>query len=170
MPPVKTKQKPQSKPKKGNSALIIFIVIILILLVGAGGFFFSPIIKEKLKNRIKPPITREQPVVTDTIPPVTQDTVMVVEQISEVHKTESSSSVPEGFYIIVGSYRQRYNADNLLEKLKKDIEVNILYFEELGLHRVSTGEYETIHKAYNDLFSIRDIDGCENAWVLEVIR
>lgn len=155
-----TAQKPKDEDQPNNAARVI-VLIILIIGIGVGSYFLYPIVKAKFFT--KPvEVVEELPTVTEVIeeqPPVTE--------VLEPFRQESSSSVPKGFYIIVGSYRIKSNADHLVTKLKKDIELKVLFFEELGLYRVSAGQYDNIHKAYNDLYSIKDLDGCTNAWVLE---
>ncbi len=169
MPPVRPKpqqqpNKPKAAPSSGNSKTVIILLAALVI-CAVGGYFLYPIIKDALEK------SRPQQVITaPTVPEVVPvDTVQtkIAEPEPIPHKIESVSSVPKGFYIIVGSYQKKYNADNLVKSLKKDVELNVLHFQELGLYRVSAGRYDNIHKAYNDMISIKDLDGCTNAWVLE---
>ena len=167
MPPVnrpRPGQRPRTQPKKStsnNSSLGIIIVIALLALIAIGYFVVYPLIK---KSEVRP-------VVVDTIESTPIDTTeTIIPEIKEpqiIVKQESSSSVPKGYYIIVGSFRDKNNADNMAKNTRKDIELKIYYFEEIGMYRASAGYYDNIHKAYNDTYSIKDIDGCSNAWVLE---
>ena len=97
-------------------------------------------------------------------------TATIIPEIEEpqiIVKQESSPSVPKGYYIIVGSFRNKNYADIMVRNIRKDIELKVYFFEEIGMYRVSAGYYDNIHKSYNDTYSIKDIDGCANAWVLE---
>ena len=163
MPPVnilihKPQAQTQKKASGSNSALGILIVIAVLAIVAVGYFAGYPFL-QKLMNP-QPTAIKESPL-ADT----TKVVIPVVEEI--VVQQELSTSIPKGYYIIVGSFRNKNNADNMVQNVKKDIELNVLYFKELELHRVSAGYYDNIHKAYNDIYSIKDLDGCADAWVLE---
>ncbi len=168
MPPVnkprpgqKTQVQTTKKSTNSNSTIIGIIIVIAVLALIAVGYFVGyPMLK---KSREARPVTNivETPVDTTTvIPPVVENPEIIVKQ-------ESSSSVPKGYYIIVGSFRNQNNADKMVKNIRKDIKLEVLSFEELGLYRVSAGHYDNIHKAYNDTYSVKDLDGCANAWVLE---
>ncbi len=166
MSPVRTKQLPQSqKPKKqSDQTQTIAIIICVIVLIGAfiAAYFFYPPFGNLFKKQ------KEVVMVIDTLPQMPVDTLQhTIDSELVPHKTESNSSVEKGFYIIVGSFQQKQNAYNMANKHKKDVDLTVVYFEELGLYRVSAGRYDNIHKAYNDTYSIKDIDGCSDAWVLE---
>jgi len=153
---------PAQPPKKStganNNKLGFLIVISGLALVAAGYFVGYPLIQ-----RFKKP----QPVVIWQNPSVDTTKVIIPEVEEIVVQQELSTSIPKGYYIIVGSFRNKNNADNIVHQIKKDIELNVLYFKEEELYRVSAGYYDNIHKAYNDIYSIKDLDGCADAWVLE---
>jgi len=152
--------KPQAQTQKkssgSNSALGILIVIAVLAIVAVGYFVGYPFV-QKLMN--------PQPTAIKESPPA--DTTKVVIPVVEEIVVQQKLSIPKGYYIIVGSFRNTNNANNMVQHTKKDLELNILFFEELGLYRVSAGYYDNIHKAYNDIDSIKDLDGCADAWVLE---
>ena len=170
MPPVNrprthANQRPQRQPKKltsKNSSLVIIIVLVIIALIAIVFFFGYPLInKSEAAHPVIIDTTESTPVdTTETIIPIIEEPQIIVKQ-------ESSSSVPKGYYIIVGSFRDKNNADNMAKNIRKDIELTIYFFEEIGMYRVSAGQYDNIHKAYNDTYSVKDLDGCANAWVLE---
>ena len=166
MPPVPPRlqtQKPKPEKKQTGNKVALIIITVVVLIVGAGiaAYFFYPPFGELFRK------TPEQQIVD---PPIEEpEEEEEPEPVLQPQKQESSSSVDKGFYVIVGSYRLKSNADNLVKTCRKDIELQVLYFEELGLYRVSAGKYDNIRKAYNDTYSIKDLDGCENAWVLENI-
>jgi hypothetical protein len=165
MPPVnrpRPGQKPRAqtpkKPSGSNStATGIIIAVAVLALVAAGYFVGYPLL---LKNsQPATAIIIEPPADTAVItPPVVEDIAV---------KQESSSSVPTGYYIIVGSFRNEANASRMVTNCSGDIQLQVLYFAETGFYRVSAGHYDSIHKAYNDTYSVKDLDGCANAWVLE---
>ncbi len=164
IPSTRPQQTPASKSgqgKKNNTGSVVAIVFIAAIALGVIAYFVYPKIQGMLQKTPEPIIVEELPEMEEIIPEE-----LIVEDIKPA-KIESTSSVPKGFYIIVGSYRVKNNADVLVKNIRKDIEAEVLYFPELGLYRVSTGKYDNIHKAYNDMFSIKDLDGCANAWVLE---
>ncbi len=166
MPPVRPRPQPNTtQPKTGkkqpvNPTTIIIGVIALLVVVIVGSFFLFPSIQKHFRKTPTQVIVEEPPV---------EEIKVVEEPVEELKplKQESSSSVPKGFYIVVGSYRIKNNADRMVKNRSKDIELKVLFFDELGLYRVSAGHYDNIHKAYNDMYSIKDLDGCSNAWVLE---
>lgn len=172
MPPVRRPRpqpvKPEKTAKGSNNITTIIIIIIILIACGVGGYFLYPVVKNELekRNRQELPPPPVQEVVQDTVPQVTE--TVPVEDIKP-DKRESSPSVDRGFYIIVGSFQNKNYAESMVRRLKKDVDLTVLHFPELGVYRVSAGKYESIHKAYNDKYSIKDIDGCENAWVLENI-
>ena len=159
MPPLKRpvpKQKQGTNPQKKSSNHItigIIVVIIVLLILAAGGYFYiyPRIIQQKKATT--------NIIISDTIKITPIDTIPKIVESEIVVQQESTSSVPKGYYIIVGSFREKNNAENLLKKVRKDIELNVYYFEEIGLYRASAGHYDNIHKAYNDAYSIKDIDG-----------
>ena len=165
MPPVNrtraVRRPPQNQPKKStsnNSSLGIIIVIAIIAIIAIGYFYGYPLLKKSKEVH---------PVVVDTPVDTTETVIPVIEEPQIIVKQESSSSIPKGYYIIVGSFRNKNYADIMVKNTRKDIELQVHYFEELGVYRVSAGRYDNIHKAYNDTYSVKDIDGCGNAWVLE---
>ncbi len=171
MPPVRPRpqaQKPKSEknPAGSGNTTTIVVIIILLLLIGGGiaAYFLYPPFQNFFRK------TPKETIVTEPAP---KDTVVIEEAppIEELkpQKQESSNSAPKGFYIIVGSYRNQSYANKMVKNCSKDIELEVIYFEEIGMYRVSAGHYDNIHKAYNDAYSIKDLDGCANAWVLEIL-
>ena len=144
---------------KKNTPIIIIIIVVLVLGVSAVGFFVGYPYLQQFFEPKSSTILVSPPLDSSSI------TIPVVEEV--IFQQESSPSVPKGFYIIVGSFLNKSYADDFVDNKRNDYELKILYFEELSLYRVSAGYYDNIHKAYNDLFSIRDLDCCSNAWVLE---
>jgi hypothetical protein len=170
MPPVNRprpvqKPRPQTAktPSGSGAAWGIVVTIIALALVG-GGYFSYPYLKKWWDERQHQPVS-----VKNDAPPT--DTTAVVQPVVEkpdiVVRQESSASAPGGYYIIVGSFRIKDNADNMVKNTRKDIKLEVLYFEEIDAYRVSAGRYDNIHAAYNDTYSVRDLDGCASAWVLE---
>ncbi|MDR1672319.1 MAG: SPOR domain-containing protein [Bacteroidales bacterium] len=171
-------QPPVRTPKKSNSSAIIAIIAVVLIGAGIAGYLLYPSL---IKKPIPEPVIEPEPVVTlqDTIPePNTAsepDTLeMVAEEIQPVAVDEpmvvrydSSTTVDRGFYIIVGSFKNKSNADRLAKKLSADIETKVLFFEGSGLHRVSAGKYGYLRDAWNDMGSIRILEGCSEAWVVE---
>ena len=153
------KQIPQAQKSSGsnNNTFGILIVVAVLALVAVGYFVGYPFLQKFMKPR---------PAMITVIPPVDTTTV-VIPDVEEIVVQQELPSIPKGYYIIVGSFRHQNNAGNMAQNMRKDFELNVLYFEELELYRVSAGFYENIHKAYNDLYSIKDLDGCADAWVLE---
>lgn len=132
--------------------------------------------QQKKQAAIPPPVAVVDSVAVDTVAmsepvdllesePVEQFVEAPVEPI--VVRYDSDPNVERGFYIIAGSYRSRRNAEKFAEQLSKDIDCKVLFFESSGLYRVSCGKYGNIHTAYNDRISIRDLEGCAEAWILE---
>ncbi|MDR2038336.1 MAG: SPOR domain-containing protein [Bacteroidales bacterium] len=168
----KNTEKPEKSTSKKNTGTII---IVLLLGIGIGitiGILFDPIKKIFVKPAVEETIIITPAPLPESEPEEINEEVQpepepVAQPVAVTHKQESSSSVPTGFYIIIGSYHQRYSAEQLVSAVEKDIEANVLHFKELGLYRVSVGKYDRLNKAYNDLSSIKDLDGCEEAWVLE---
>ncbi|MDR1154563.1 MAG: SPOR domain-containing protein [Bacteroidales bacterium] len=184
MPPVnrpRPGQKTQAQaPKKStgsNSATVGIIIVIAVLALIAAGYFFGlpylPYLQKYLQKSPTEAIVLEN-TPADTAATQNPDGEALNEPEPEVPpaedivvKQESSSSAPKGYYIIVGSFRYQSNADRMVQNTRKDIKLETVYFEELGLYRVSAGHYDNIHTAYNDTYSVKDLEGCGNAWVLE---
>ena len=170
MPPIHSRPRPQmQKPmlqrsQSGNKiALIVTISIAVILGIGVAAYFMYPPFADLFRSKPEQPFY-EMPVEEPVQKPIVE--TIPVEEL-QPQKQESSNSVAKGFYIIVGSFQQKRNAEYFVKKCSKDTELQVLYFDEIGYYRVSAGKYDNIHKAYNDAYSIKDLDGCENAWVLE---
>ena len=179
MPPVnksRARQKTQAqshnikKSSNSNQRLVFLFVIAVIAVIVAGIFIVYPLLKKTSDTSSVTVIENNQVDATE-FETIALDTIAIdipkVDETKITIKQESSTSVPKGFYIIVGSFRDQANADNLVKNVRKDIELKIYFFEGSGLYRVSAGQYDNIHKAYNDTYSIKDIDGCSGAWVLE---
>ncbi len=155
-----TNTKQQGKTAGNNNTKTIIIIIALLIVCIGGGYFLYPAIK-KASN--KKPVA-----VVPVVTPVDTTRITPVEEPMPEHKVESSASVEKGFYLIVGSYHQKSNAERQVKKVS-GTSLTVLYFEELGLYRVSAGKYDNIHKAYNNISHIKEIEGCSEAWVLENI-
>jgi len=148
---------PQTTTTHNNNSGIAILIVILILAVLAAGYFFGyPLIREYFNSRNATTIQKIAPV--DSLP-VVKETPIVQEKLIP--------AIPKGYYIIVGSFRNKTNADRMVQNMSKNIHLDVLYFEQLGFYRVSTGYYENIRKAYSNVFQVQSIDGCNNAWVLE---
>lgn len=148
--------------KKLSATTIGIIVAAGIAVLGALAWFVGyPMLKARQNAQIVTPIAETTPDTTFVTPPDTT----AIEEVAVLQETVPS--VPKGYYIIVGSFRNRDNADRMVNNTGKDIALEVLHFEELGVYRVSAGYYESIRKAYNDAYSVKDLDGCANAWVLE---
>ncbi len=172
-PRTQTQQKPKSEKKSTNNNTTIGIIVAVAVLLGAGtiAFFSYPPFRDLFRKSPEEVVTRQDTTPKDTViveeaPPVEE--AKPLEDVKP-QKQEVSSSTSKGFYIIVGSFREQSNAERMVKKCKKDIELQVIYFQEIGMHRVSAGRYDNIRKAYNDTYSIKDLDGCANAWVLEVL-
>jgi hypothetical protein len=168
-------QRPGQKPKQsgGGGGKITAIIVIVIIILAVAGYFLYPIF-----FAIPAPMPPLEPatVVVEEEEIVEPDTVQVVEikeepkpavVVQEVVRYDTSPTVERGLYIIVGSFLNRRNAEKFAEKLKTDLETDILFFEGSGLFRVSAGKYRSLREAYNDMGSVRIIEGCEEAWVVE---
>ena len=172
MPPVNKKPQPTTKqpgagkkPGNNNTKTIVIVLVCVVVAAAVIAFFVHPPFrdffrKSPAKTAVEAPAPEE---VAEDVPPVEE---APAEEL-QPQKQESSSSVSKGFYVNVGSFRDQRNAERLVKNCSKDIELEVLYFNEIGYYRVSAGHYDNIHKAYNDKYSIKDLDNCENAWVLE---
>ena len=162
--PNQNAQPPQPKKSSGSGkSLVIVGVLALIILLGVGGYFFAyPLIKERF---FPPP---PPPVVIEEIQEPEPEPEFIVEEIPEpiVETPKITDSAPKGFYIIVGSFRLKRNADKFVKIISRDLDAESFYFASIDMHRVSVGFYNSWTAACNDLPSIRDIEGCEKAWVL----
>jgi cell division protein FtsN len=171
MSPVVKPTKPQSAPKKGGNGFIVtgIIIIILAAAIGAAWYFgYLPFQKKPVPPPPPPPV---EVVETDTTQVVQEDPIeaVVSEIVAETPavRYDSDPNVEKGFYIIIGSYQSKRNAERFAKNMKADIETKVLFFEGSGLYRVSCGYYKNIHTAYNDRISILDLEGCSEAWILE---
>ena len=154
------KQSPQKQPSQksvnNNSTVVMIIIAIsIIVLVLLGYFFGYPLVKKHFFNRSTTII--QETVTVDT--PEIEETQIVTQQ-------ESNPSIPKGYYIIVGSFRNKVNAEQMV-RMNDAINLNVLYFESLGRYRVTAGYFENIREAYNKIYKVKDVFGTENAWVLE---
>ena len=163
MPSVKKSQSGQSaqtqKPKSssGSGVIIAIVVIIVVAGIAAAVYFFGyPWFQKYMDSRrpAPPPVEVAVQDTTTYIPPV------VVQQ-------ETAPSVPKGFYIIVGSFRSKDYAEQMVKTFSGALNLDVFYFKKIGMYRVSAGLYDNIHKAYNNVNRVWDVEGCENAWVLE---
>ena len=125
----------------------------------------EPVAEEIIVENEEPHVVEEE---TKQQPPSSvQESSASVQTSSASVQAPSSSASNKGYYIIVGSFREKNNADRFVNNAKKGIELEVIYFEKLGLHCVSAGRYDNSRQAHNDLNSIRNIDGCGKAWVYE---
>ena len=172
MPTVQSRQRMQQQKLRtankqpfgsNNTMKIIIIAAIALIIAFIATYLLSPTFRGFFRTAPEQAaVEQQQEYIEEVFVPEPE---LPAEEL-KAEKQESSSSVPKGFYVIVGSFQQKSNADKFVKKCK-DIELEVLHFTELGFYRVSAGRYENIHKAYNDKYSIKDLDGCENAWVLE---
>ncbi len=79
---------------------------------------------------------------------------------------EEQNKLPEGFHIILGSFKQEGNADRMLDKLKElgysPLEIRLIN----GFESVSVAYFESYHKAWVELDKLRGYDFCpEDVWI-----
>ena len=167
MPPVNRPRPGQASqpqtPKKSsgsNKGILWIVVVIVVLGLAAAGYFFGYPLFQKYWDARFGNIVLESPPVADT-------TTVITPEVEEVFVQPEVSAIPKGYYIIVGSFRNKDNADKLVQTTTSDSEVKALYFEDLGLYRVSVGYFDNIHKAYNNIHRIKDSYGVADAWVLD---
>ena len=78
----------------------------------------------------------------------------------------SSASDTKPYAIIVGAFRFRENADNMVDKLKQEgYDGEIIDITTTGLFRVSTGSYTSRDEAIRQLAAVRS-DNYSSAWLL----
>jgi len=161
MPPVRKNHpdpnsQERSSKKTSKNIIVIFLIVGVIVLL-AVGYFACPFVK----NLLFPP-----------------QSVIVVEQVPEIIPAdesqeaiqESGTSIPKGYYIIVGSFRDRKNADLWVSNMKNfNLALEVLHFENIGAYRISAGHYDNIHTAYNEAVNVMDVMSSLNVWVLENI-
>jgi len=155
-------QKSEQQNKKiltnNNNPLLIIIVFVFLALIIVGIFCY-PWLKDHFNSSNTTTITELAPL--DTIPAI--DEPFIIEQ------EESLPSIPKGYYIIIGSFRYKDNAESLVNHYSNRFHLEILFFEELGLYRVSIGYYDNALKAYTNVLSVKDFEAFWDAWVLENI-
>jgi cell division protein FtsN len=147
-------------------------IVIFIIIAAAGAAWYLGYIPLKKEPVAPPPPPPVEIVETDTAQVVEPEEDLIEEVVQETVPEkpagyDTDPNVAKGFYIVIGSYQSKRNAERFAQKMKADIETKVLYFEGSGLHRVTCGHYKNIHAAYNDRISIRDLEGCSEAWVLE---
>jgi uncharacterized protein YneF (UPF0154 family) len=158
----KTRQGTESPQKQAaiNNSMWLVIIIIAVLVLAVFGYFFGyPLFQKYRNNRFVNLIPEAPPVIQEA------DTATLTPVVEEIF-TEEISSIPKGYYIIAGSFRNKNYADNMVSS-NKDIELEALYFEDLGIYRVSAGYFGNIHQAYNKIYGTRDFDRFDDVWVLE---
>jgi len=144
----------QTSKKSDNRTLAIIFAAVLVLV--AAGYFAYPF----LKNLLFPP---PQIIVVEEPP------VIPVEEPAEIFQ-EPLPSIPSGYYIIIGSFRDKNRADLMVDNLKNvNLVLETLHFENIGAYRISAGRYDNIHVAYNETVKVMDILSTANVWVLENI-
>jgi hypothetical protein len=79
----------------------------------------------------------------------------------------SDDKVHIGYYIIVGSYKNLKEAQKKVEKLRNDLNANVIALSPTkeGYYRISYGEYSTLEEARSKLNSIR-AEVSNDAWIL----
>ncbi|MDR0661466.1 MAG: SPOR domain-containing protein [Prevotellaceae bacterium] len=134
--PTQTQQTPpkqQSPKKSSNNGLLITIVILLVvIIILLLLYFMAPSIKEKVNSMFGIKSTTTEQVVTppavqqsaDTIPAIdsTQiDTVKVIEPVKEeVTTPKSVSTYGSNYYVIVGTFQEKSNADKMYKRCIAD--------------------------------------------------
>ena len=163
MPPV-TRPRPgqQSQPQtpktstgSNKNVLWIIVAIAVLALAGAGYFFGYPLYQKYWNARFAIAIP-------ETPPPAEDTTTVVVPVVEEIAVVSELPTIPKGYYIIVGSFRNKNNAAKMVQNTSGS-DVKSLFFEDLGLYRVSVGYFDNIRQAYNNKNSY----GFADAWVLE---
>jgi len=147
---------PQASTSKKTNFTVPIIIGVALLALLAGGYFAYPFVK----NLLFPPpqiiAVEEKPEIIPEEPPV------VIQ--------ESTPSIARGYYIIVGSFRDRNRADLMVSNLKNtNLNLEVLHFEDIGAYRISAGHYDNIHSAYNRVHTVMDMMNTPNVWVLENI-
>jgi cell division protein FtsN len=158
--------KPQNASQKGGNGFVITGIIILIVVAAAvtGAYYFYYLPSQK-KPAPAPPVVEK----VDTVPIVQEPIEMDTEPASAAEtaavRFDSDPDIEKGFYIVIGSYQNKRNAERFAKNMKADIETKVLYFKGSGLYRVTCGHYKNIHTAYNDRISVLDLEGCGAAWI-----
>ena len=146
----------QTSEKSSKQILGIICVVAALILV-AVGYLAYPFVKNLL-------FPSPQVVVVEKEPEIIPE-----EEPQEIIQ-EPVSSIPRGYYVIVGSFRSRERADLLVSNMKNfNLTMEVLHFKEIGAYRVSAGFYSNIHTAYNETVKVMDILRSPNVWVLENI-
>ncbi len=129
VPPQQTtppaKQQPQKK-SNNNGLLITILVLLLVIIVLLMLYFMVPSIKEKVNSMFGIGSTTTEQVVTppvvqpvDTIPAV--DTTKVIEQpIKEDTTPKAVSTYGSNYYVIVGTFQEKSNADKMYKRCIAD--------------------------------------------------
>jgi len=151
-------QTPKSSTGSNKSVLWIVIIIAVLALAGAGYYFGYPVFQKYWDSRFK--------VAVPELPPADTTTVVIPEVVEIV---QPEPAIPNGYYIIVGSFRKKENADKMAQTISGG-NTKSLYFEELGLYRVSVGYFDNIRQAYNNKPGIMASYGISEAWVLEKLN
>ncbi|MDR1667682.1 MAG: SPOR domain-containing protein [Bacteroidales bacterium] len=166
--------KPKPASKSNNGATIAIIVIALLVIAAVAVYFLVYAPSQQKMPPPAPPVVADttdieppDTLIAESIPEVVDQFIETIDNEPVAVRYDSDANIERGFYIIAGSYRSKRNAEKFAEKLSKDIDCKILFFESSGLYRVSCGKYGNIHTAYNDRISIRDLEGCSEAWILE---
>jgi len=99
--------------------------------------------------------TPEVAVLEQTVEEVTPEPVEVKEVKKSSKKIETGSTESGKYYIIVGSFKNENNADNLHEKLvKKGKSVTKLPLDTNGYYKVAVGSFETIDAANSEVTNL----------------
>jgi len=142
--------------KKSSKTILATIFFVGALVIIAAGYLAFPFVKNLLFP--SPPVIA-----------VVEEPEIIPEEPQEVFQ-EPTPSVPRGYYVIVGSFRNRERADLMVSNMKNyNLTLEVLHFEDIGAYRVSAGHYENIHTAYNETIRVMDILNTPKVWVLENI-
>ena len=134
LPPSKPAQPKQTPPakqqpakKSGSNGLLVTIVILLVVIIALLMLYFMvPSIKEKVNSMFGIKSTTEQvvtPVVqpVDTIPAVDTTKQEVVEPVKEESTAPKTiSTYGSNYYVIVGTFQEKSNADKLYKRCIAD--------------------------------------------------
>ncbi len=102
--------------------------------------------------------------IADKKQPITP--AVVSQSVTPQVKATSSPDLNKQYAIIVGAFRFRENADNLVAKLKEEgYTAGIYDMTTTGLLRVSIGSYTSRNEAIEQLAVVR-MNNCSSAWLL----
>lgn len=136
VPPQQTppaKQQPAAKSSNNNGLLITVIILLLVILALLLLYFMVPSIKEKVNSMFgAKSTTTEQfienhpgtPPATDTIPAVDttkQDQIETTQVVKDENvATKTASTYSSNYYVIVGTFQEKSNAEKLYKRCIAD--------------------------------------------------